>query len=848
MRFSKYTREDVREIFEEFASGYEGISDKEAEKRLSNYGPNEIKTRGTTLWNVFFGQFKSPFFYLLLAAAIIAFLVDEKINSVFILVFVSINVTLGFLQETRAEKALLLLKKYIPSKTRVLREGVEKTIDKKFLVPGDVVLLEAGDIAPADLRILKLENVLVDESVLSGESVSVPKINNSLSKGATEIFEAKNMIFAGTSLISGEVEGIVIGSGRGTILGEITKLVAEINRESAYEKNLSNLSRVILRIVLLSISLIFFANLAIKGSKNIFDFLIFCIALVVSILPEALPVVVTFALSEGSLKLAREKVVVRRLSAVEDLGDIDILCADKTGTLTENKLRLENIFSYDRKRCLLYGLLASSYIREEIESTLNPFDTALVEKADSRIKESLKKFREIDEIPFDSFRFRNSVLLEDESGNLILIVRGAPEKILELSSDYLNGGNPQEIKKSLEEEGNRGRRVLAVAFKRILKRNISEKDEKDLTFLGYFSFYDPLKETAEESINLARKLGLKIKLITGDSKEVSGYIGKEINLIKNSEKVILGEELERLSRDDFIKACESFSVFARISPRTKYKIVEALQKKCEVGFLGEGINDAPALKAANLAIAVEGAADVSREVSDIILLKKDLKVIIKGIEQGRNIFSNVNKYIKCTLASNFGNFVSIAIISLFIPFLPMLPLQILLVNLLSDFPLISIASDRVDAEELKRPKFYQLDKMIPLVVALALVSTVFDFTFFSIFRKSSETTLQTVWFIESILTEIILIFSIRTSHFFLKTKFPSPQLLLSSIFAIALTIFLPFTDFGRRVFHFNLPSLGSLLIVISLALGYFLTSEIVKLAFFRLKAKNSLGKKISRGN
>ena len=832
MKFSECTAKSSQEVFEILKASESGLSEKEAEERLKIYGANEVKEKETGIIDIILRQFKSPFFYLLFAAVIITLSIGQIIEGVLILFFVLINVVLGFYQEFKAEKSVLLLKKYIPAKTRVKRQGKEEAIAKNLLVPGDIVLLEAGDIVPADLRVLKLENFLIDESVLTGESLPSQKSIESLLKEVKQIFEAKNILFAGTAVISGEAEGIVIGTGRQTVFGEITKLVSGITRESAYEKDLLRFSRLILRTVVVSIIFVFLANLIIKGTANFFEFLIFCVALIVSIIPEALPLVVTFSLSKGALKLAREKMVVKRLSVIEDLGNIEILCTDKTGTLTENRLSVEKITSPNKEKCLLYGLLSSSYIKEEIESTLNPFDLALFEKADKKIQQSLKKMTGVSEIPFDSLRLRNSVILKDENGNLILIVKGAPETILKLCSKF-EQGNGKEIGKEIEREGKEGKRILAVAYKNVTETNLSDETEKGLTFLGYFSFSDPLKKTAKDTIRLAGKLGVRIKILTGDSKEVAGFIAKEIGLIKDVKEVVLGSNLDSLSGEDFEKTCDTFSVFARLSPKTKYKIVEALQKKYEVGFLGEGINDTPALKIANLAVAVKGAADVAREASDIVLLKKDLKIIIDGIFQGRNIFSNINKYIKCTLASNFGNFYSIAVISLAIPFLPMLPIQILLVNLLSDFPLISIASDKVDAGELRKPKLYRLNKLISLIILLALVSTIFDFIFFGIFHKADPGLLRTLWFIESILTEIFLIFSIRTSHFFLKTKIPSFSLLFISFLTVFLTIFLPFTNFGRDAFHFVSPALPNILIVLSLVFSYFFVSEIVKLIYFK---------------
>jgi len=833
MKFSECTAKNIKEVFRELKTSEKGLSEEETADRLKIYGFNEIKAKEVSLFDVFWRQFKSPFFYLLFIAAIIALLIGELVDSFVVILFIVVNVVLGFFQEFRAEKAVSLLKKYIPLKTRVLRGGKEKTIEKRFLVPGDIVLLEAGNIIPADLRLIKVENFLIDESVLTGESAPVSKVSQPLLKKTAEVFEAKNIIFAGTSIVSGKGEGVVIGTGKETIFGEITKIISGITRESSYEKNLLDFSKIIMKIVVSTIIVLFLINLLSRGTANFLTFLFFCIALIVSILPEALPVVVTFNLSRGALKMAKEKVVVKRLSAVEGLGDIEVLCTDKTGTLTENKLSLENINSSDKEKCLLYGLLSSPYIKEEIESSLNPFDLALYKNASHRTRQSLRNFKEISEIPFDSFRLRNSTLMGDRGGNKILIVKGAPEIILRISSKFEGNFKKEKIIGEIRKEGREGKRALAVAFKEFNKLNYSQNDEKDLTFLGYFSFTDPIKKTAKRAISLSRKLGLKIKILSGDSKEVSGAVAKEIGLINDPEKVILGAELDILSKENFENACEEFSVFARVSPETKLKIIQSLQRKYGVGFIGEGFNDAPALKTADVAIAVEGATDIAKEVSDVILLEKDLRVIVDGIKNGRDIFSNINKYIKCALASNFGNFYSIAVISLFITFLPMLPIQILLGNLLSDFPLIAVATDSIDVEELKRPRLYQLNKVLLLIILLAFVSTVFDFIFFGIFYKSQPAIIQTLWFIESILTEILLIFAIRTRRLFFKAKRPSLPLMILALLDAVFIISLPFSSFGHEFFHFVSPPIPSLLIVLSLIVSYFIVSEIVKLIYFR---------------
>jgi Mg2+-importing ATPase len=542
--------------------------------------------------------------------------------------------------------------------------------------------------------------------------------------------EAKNIIFSGTMAVSGKAEAVVVVIGKDTIFGDIAKTISSIKKESTYEKSILYFCKLILRIVATTIILIFIANIFVKGFGSFFELLLFSVALIVSILPEALPAVVTFALSKGSLEMAKRHVVVKRLSAIEDLGNVEILCTDKTGTLTQNKLSLEKIVSSDKKKLFLYGALSFG----------GAFDSALFKRIPEEVIKQSQKYKVVFELPFDSFRMRSAFLTENKIGEKTLIVKGAPESILKNCTRFAGNFTNQEIKEDTEREGKEGRRVLAMAFKKIArgKKEISVEDEKGLTFLGYFVFEDPLKSTAREAIDLSKKLGVKIKIITGDSKEVAEFVAGKMGLDGEPEKVTSGYDLENMMQEDFDDACDRCTVFARISPDIKHKIIKSLQKKYEVGFMGEGVNDAPALKTADVGIAVVEASDVAREASDVVLLQKDLRVIVNGIKDGRMIFANINKYIKCALASNFGNFYSIAVISLFINYLPMLPVQILFGNLLSDFPLISVATDSVDIEELRKPKMYQLHNVLPLIISLALVSTIFDFIFFAIFFKQDR--------------------------------------------------------------------------------------------------------------
>ena len=833
MNFSKYTAKSIEQTLKELDTREGGLTEKEALLAQQKYGFNEIKVKNTNALDVLFRQFKSPFTYLLFIAALIAIFIGERIDSITILVFILINISIGFFQEYRAERAVFLLRKFIPKKTKVLRGSKEEIIDTKFLVPGDIVLLEAGDVADADLRVIEMQNFLANESVLTGESAPVSKITDALPSEEEEIFKAKNIIFSGSSAVSGKAKGVVIATGKETVFGNIVSAVSEIKRESVYEKNILYFSKLILRIVVVTISLIFIANILLKGIGDVFDLILFSVALIVSILPEALPVVVTFALSNGSLKMAKQNVVVKRLSAIEDLGDIEVLCTDKTGTLTQNKMSLEEIVSSDKKKCFLYGVLSSGAGKIS-EKILNPFDAALFKRAPEDILRESKKFRIIFELPFDSYRMRSAFLIGNTKENF-LIVKGAPESIIRNCSKFSGNFDKKEIKEDIKKQGEDGKRVLALAFKKIEKsrQDIEIKDEKGLTFLGYFVFNDPMKPSAKEAITLSKKLGVQIKIITGDSKEVAGYVAKLSGLTAGPQDAISGSELEGLSNEDFDDLCERKSVFARISPDIKDKIIKSLQKKYEVGFIGDGFNDAPALKTADVGIAVAEASDVARGASDIILLQKDLRVVVNGIKNGRVIFANINKYIKCALASNFGNFYSIAVISLFINFLPMLPVQIILGNILSDFPLIAISTDSVDIDELRKPKMYQLHMVLPLIISLALVSTVFDFLFFSIFLKQSPANIQTLWFIESILTEIFLIYIIRTRGLFYKAKRPGFWLMFLTLIDGIAIIALPFLKIGQEWFHFVIPPIGPLFIVFLIVIGYVITSELVKLIYFR---------------
>src|SRR3989344_902472 len=815
-----------------------GLSVKEAKKRLKEEGANELENPHSQWWHILFRQFKSPFIYLLFLAAVLALFLGGLLDAGMIVLFILINSFLGFYQEFKSDQALKLLQQYTKSTARVVRDGRQIIIPSSELVRGDLVILETGDLVPADVRLLEDHNyVTVDEEVLTGESAAVHTSGLLLGSAPKNIYEAKNIVFTGTVIIDGRITGVVIATGNYTFFAEIKKLATGIAKESIFSKGISQFSSFILKLTVITLVFVFLANIFIKGSSaNITELIIFAIALAVSVIPEALPVVFTLSLSRGALRLAKQKVIIKRLSAVEDLGSIEILCTDKTGTITENKLQVKEILPIDgRTNLLLFANLAGTFLKESLE----PFDIALKKALED--KKVLLGFEKLATRPFEPKKRSNSVVVKDSLGNHILIVRGASEEVMKLCSKL-----DEKEKKIYKEwginKGQEAQRVLAVATKKIENLDNGSFDilnfENDLNFEGCISFIDPIKKSAFGAIKKAKELGIGIRIITGDSSAVAFAVAREIGLAKNPNQVILASDFAALTSGEQEKILPTVQVFARTDPEQKHHLIKLLQKKYEVGFLGEGINDLPALKSAGVSIAVQGASDIARQTADVILLNKDLSVIIDGIEEGRKIFINTVKYLKATLASNFGNFYAVAIASLFIDFLPMLPIQLLLLNLLSDFPMISISMDSVDASEIKEPKKYNIKDIILITTFLGIVSTIFDFMFFGFFYKISPEVLQTNWFIGSVLTELVFLFSIRTSLPFYKAVWPSKTVIWSSGGAFLATIILPFTSLGKNIFHFAPPAFGHMAIILGLVVTYFIFSETIKIIYYKTLGNN----------
>ncbi|MEY4723586.1 MAG: hypothetical protein RLZZ324_1099 [Candidatus Parcubacteria bacterium] len=820
----------------------QGLSPAVAAARLVSHGQNAIPTAHRSAGAIMRRQFESPFIWLLIAASGIAFATGEPVDASMIALFTLINTTLGFTQEYRAERAVQSLLTLWEDKCHVRRGGTVQRIPTKDIVPGDIVRLQAGDRIPADVRFLSARDLTVNESVLTGESLDVTKVAEPQQKEPAEYSDAGNMGFFGTSVLTGEADAMVIATGVHASLGEIATLTQSAKTESSFEKEIASFSGFILKTVIVTLAFMFAINVGIKGLGRVQELLLFSIALTVGVIPEALPVVATMALSRGAQRMAARKVVVKRLSAINDLGSIDVLCTDKTGTITENRMNVADVRATDADACLRYATLASSFIGETGKQQNNAFDLALWQHASPALRAEAKAVKKIAEVPFDPVHRVNAVLVQD--GERVAILRGSTEEVLKRCA---RPDDELAIGRWVAERGLTGNRVIAVAC----KASEGEKtlhDANGYRFMGLVSFHDPIKRDSMAAVKKARELGVRIKILTGDSRETAGAVAAQLHLIADPTKTITGAEFDALDALGQHAALDEYAVFARMNPVQKFTVLQLLKEKNVVGFLGEGFNDAPGLKIAHVGLAVDSASDISREAADVILLGKGLGVIFDGIEEGRRTFANTIKYLRITLASNFGNFYSVAIASFFIPFLPMLPLQILLLNLLTDLPMITIAADTAGSDELQSPSKYDARQIIFMATILGIVSSAFDFATFAIFVRFGAGELQSTWFTVSALTEIALFYSLRTVHpFWRATRPPWSIMLLTGLAAFA-SIALPFTAFGQQVFHFVRPLPRYALIGTALVAGYFVATETVKLWLTRGPATRAAALVVVPGN
>lgn len=816
-----------------------GLTTAEAQQLLLEYGPNVIdEEQGVRTWQLLLGQFSNWLVVMLLIAAVISFLLGEVVETVVVVLLVILSALLGFFQEYQAEKSMRELRKLVAFKSRVLRDGEWLTISSKKIVPGDVVKLRIGDIIPADLEVIDEDGMSANESVLTGESAPVEK-------------RVGDVIYLGTAIASGLGVGIVRHTARATRLGELSKDLEKPAPETEFQKQTKNFSKMIFNLTMIMVGFVLVASIV--SGKDFFSSFLFAVALAVGMAPELLPAIVSITLSKGARAMIAKKVIVKRLTAVEDLGNVDILCADKTGTLTRGTFSLVDYRSFklaQDEQLLLKALMCSdNFINQSDDALATPIDQALWEAAAAqKLLPRLKTFSLLDENEFDYDRRRMSVVVTNRKEKL-LIVKGANSSVLSVSVLLkeenrvikLTDDLRQEIKMIAEKYERQGLRVIAVAERNISVDKTNLADEKNLTFLGFLLFEDPVKPTAKLAIQQLKDLGVEIKILSGDSVEVTHAIANQAGLVVAVDEVIHGDDLAKLTAEQFAEYVSKYKVFARVNPSQKYQIVMTLnQSQHVVAFLGDGVNDAPALKAADVGISVDTGAQISKEVADIILLKKDLKFLAEGIVEGRKTFGNVMKYIFNTISANTGNMLTVTIASAFLKFIPMLPSQILLNNFISDIPLLAVATDRVDRQFTQKPKRWNMHQIWVFMLVFGLLSTFFDLFLIVpllLVWKVSPEVFRTAWFIESSLSEILITFAIRTKLPFFKSV-PSLTLIGLSIASSLVIVALPMMGIGQRMFEFvAFPKVIWAWIGLGIIL-YFLAAEILKKVFYRFFAED----------
>ncbi|MCC6042941.1 MAG: magnesium-translocating P-type ATPase [Candidatus Verstraetearchaeota archaeon] len=824
-------------LLERLGTSTTGLTSKEAEERLKLFGYNELVGRKKRTAVVeFLSHFKSPLVVILIVAGLISGLLGEVKDSIIVLVIVMFSVSLDFYQEHKAERAAEMLKQRVATTATVLRDGIKREVRIAELVPGDIIYLSAGDIVPADCRVIMAKDLFVDQSALTGESFPVEKTAQPLKSFDPSIMEWSNYLFMGTSVVSGSAVAVVVRTGSMTEYGKIAKRLVERRAETEFERGIKSFSYMIMQVTLFLVLAVFFINALYM--RGVLDSLLFAVALAVGLTPELLPMIISINLSKGALSMAKKGVIVKRLAAIQNLGSMDVLCTDKTGTLTENRVKLVlylDVNGNESERVLIY-----SYINSYYQTGLkNPLDEAVLRSKEVDVRD----FKKVDEVPFDSVRKRLSIVVE-HNGQRLMITKGAPEEVLRICSLYEVGGviaeMTDEVRRHVEREYLRlsaeGYRVLAVAYKRLKedKPVYTPNDERDMVFLGLLAFLDPPKESAREALQLLKRANVELKILTGDNELVTRRICEQLGF--DIKGVVSGSEIDKMDDEALARVVEEVNVFCRLTPAQKNRVIGALKNNGHVvGFLGDGINDAPSLKNADVGISVDNAVDVAKEAADIILLQNDLKVLHDGVLEGRKTFGNTMKYIMMGVSSNFGNMFSVAGASLFLPFLPMLPIQILLNNLLYDFSQSTIPTDEVDQEYIEKPKRLDVSFIKRFMVFLGPTSSIFDFLTFFIMLfifKASEPLFQTAWFMESLASQVLVVFVIRTrTSPFWRSK-PSKLLLSSSLAIIAFALAVPYTPLGA-VFSFERPPATFYVALAAILGAYLALAEAVKAWFYK---------------
>jgi Mg2+-importing ATPase len=820
-----------------------GLSQQEARARTVQFGPNTLRTQGErSLLIQYLSHFKNPLIMVLLAASAVSALTGQITGFVIIWAIVLMSVTLDFFQEYRAGRAADQLKKTVAVRATVLRDGHSQDIPIADLVPGDVVLLAAGDLIPADCRLLEAKDFFINQSLLTGESYPVEKHARELPAPAADLSQAENAVFMGTSVISGMAKAMVCRTGADTAVGNIADSLTVKAPPTAFELGIQSFGMLIMRLTFLLVLFVFLINAFFH--RPFLESLLFAIALAVGLTPELLPMVITVTLSRGALRMAKKQVIVKRLAAIHNLGSMDVLCTDKTGTLTEGRIHLER--HLDAQGNDSAQVLQLAYLNSYFETGLkSPLDDAILEHKEI----DASSWSKIDEVPFDFERRRVSVLVNQglvgQGEKRLLVVKGSPEDILKLSTQYAvgeaQGAQPldekarasiQALHDSLEREGFK---VLGIAWRPVAldHPHAVVDDETELIFAGFAAFLDPPKASAAHALKALAADGVSVKIVTGDSELVTRYVCGQLGMAVTG--VLNGSELQQMDDPTLSVRVREANLFCRVTPAQKNRIILSLKAQGHtVGYLGDGINDAPSLRSADVGISVDSAVDVAKTAADMIMLRHDLNVLHAGVQEGRRTFVNILKYIMMGTSSNFGNMFSMAGATLFLPFLPMLPTQILLNNLLYDVSELPIPMDNVDNTSLSHPRHWDTAFIRNFMWVVGPVSSVFDFLTFFILLKvfgAGEELFHTGWFIESIATQVLVIFVIRTRGNPFRSR-PNLALTVTSLAVVLVAAALPFTPVAAQL-GFVAPPLLFFTILPVMVLCYLLAVEFMKRLFYR---------------
>ena len=823
-------------------SASSGLSTSQARQRLSEIGPNEpVSSRRTSGLVQVLLLFINPLAIILLVASAISAAVGEVLNAAIIALMVLLSAALNFVQTYRSQRAVERIRKEVAPTAAVLRDGNWTEIPRRELVPGDVIKLTAGDLVPADAWLFKVRDLHVQQAALTGESLPIEKEALDL-PAIPQNTSDDHKVFLGTSVVSGTGTAMVIATGKSTMFGDIATRLATKPPETEFERGTRQFGLLIMKTTILLVLFVLLVSVVLH--HNFLESLLFAVALAVGLTPEFLPMITTVTLGQGAVHMARKKVIVKHLEAMQNFGSIDVLCSDKTGTLTSGEMALDqhlDPFGTSSERVFLLAYLNSLHetgvnnpLDQAIKQsrTSNPLDAAVLQHDHPDIH----AYRKIDEIPFDFERRRVSIVVEHE-GERLLITKGAPESVLPVCSTYELDGHqyPLDVASRAHAQATyrelcaRGLRMLAVAYSIASEQKAYRaNDEKDLVLAGFLTFSDPPLETAKFALHALKRDGVQIKILTGDNELVTQQICSQVGL--EDGRIILGEELERMTDPALAHVVEQTSVFARVSPAQKNRIILALKHRSHVvGYMGDGINDAPSLHAADVGISVSTAVDVAKDAADIILLERSLKVLHEGIIEGRKAFGNVMKYLLMGTSSNFGNMFSMAIASLFLPFLPMLPTQILLNNFLYDLAQVTIPTDQVDATFTHKPQRWNVGMIRDFMIYVGPISSIYDFlTFFALLKvfSASEQLFHTGWFVESLATQTLVIFIIRTAGNPFRSR-PSLALTATTVGVVIAGIVIPFTSLGKILGFTPLP-LGFFLFLAGATSTYLLLVELVK--------------------